>query len=127
MFRVHFDPIATRVRISVAGFLKPEDVPALASAIGAKAREARASSHSFDVIVESLEFPVQANGVADTLSEIMRAGMALTSGRAAIVVGSQLNRQQAERTLGHPRLRVFMSIDAAENWLARKEPAAKER
>jgi hypothetical protein len=59
--------------------------------------------------------------VADLLSEIMRGGMAITTGRAAVVVGSQLNKAQAERTLVHPRVRVFTTMKAARAWLAEAE------
>lgn len=118
MFRVDYDVLTNVLTISVRGFMALEDVAVLAEAVDAKARQAHAISDDFDVIVESLEFPVQANDVADHLTEIMRRGIVLTSGRAAVVVGSQLNKLQAERTLVHPRLRVFPTMDAARAWLA---------
>jgi hypothetical protein len=118
MFEVEYDRRNTIIRISVRGFWTPEDVPMLAAAIDAKVREARAVGDDFDVIVESLEFPVQANNVADLLSGIMRSGMAMTSGHAAVVVGSLLNKAQAERTLVHPRLKVFESVAEAQSWLS---------
>jgi hypothetical protein len=118
LFRIDHDPQTHLLRISISGFLTPEDVPAVATAIDAKARETVAISNDFNVIVESLDFPVQASGVADLLTGIMQRGMAKTSGHAAIVVGSYLNKLQAERTLVHPRLRVFPSVEAAETWLA---------
>jgi hypothetical protein len=118
MFQIDHDSRSNLLKISVKGFWKPEDVPALAMAIGAKAREARAIRDDFNVIVESLEFPVQANDVADLLANIMESGMTLTSGRTAVVVGSQLNKLQAERTLVHSRVRVFLSLEDAQQWLA---------
>ncbi|CAN5423000.1 hypothetical protein BH10PSE14_BH10PSE14_41090 [soil metagenome] len=118
MFNVDYDPRANCVNLRVAGFWKPEDVTALARAVGEKVREARAIREDFNVIVESLAFPVQAMDVADLLANIMRGGMAQTSGRAAVVVGSQLNKAQAERTLVHPRLCVFLTLEEARDWLA---------
>ena len=97
--------------------MQPGDVPAFAAAVGAKAREAKAMGDDFDTIVESLEFPVQAPDVADMLTQVMESGMTLTSGRAAVVVGSLLNKFQAERTLVHPRVRVFLSMEEARRWL----------
>lgn len=44
--------------------------------------------------------------------------MARTSGRTAIVVGSALSRLPAERTLAHPRVRVFTAMEDATRWLA---------
>ena len=119
MFRVDYDARLNLLRIHVKGFWKPEDVPPLAAAIGAKVQEIRATRDDFDAIVESFEFPVQANDVADSLASIMAAGMTLTSGRAAVVVGSYLNRLQVERTLAHPRLRPFQSMEAALAWLGK--------
>ncbi|MBY8828330.1 hypothetical protein [Hephaestia mangrovi] len=118
MFSVHYDPGANCLKISVRGFWKPEDVAPLAREVGRKAMEARAIRDDFNALVESFDFPVQANDVADLLANIMRGGMALTSGRAAVVVGSLLNKAQAERTLAHPRLRVFTTMAEAEAWLA---------
>jgi hypothetical protein len=117
MFQVVYDRPANRLCITVKGFFNPDDVASLAKEVGAKAREARSVRDDFDVIVESFEFPVQANDVAELLANIMRAGMALTSGRAAVVVGSQLNKAQAERTLVHPKLRIFLTLEDARSWL----------
>lgn len=117
MFQVEYHAHANYLSVTVKGFWKPEDVTAFAARVGSKAQEARAIRPDFDVIVESLAFPVQANDVADLLTSIMQAGMALTSGRAAVVVGSHLNKAQAERTLVHPRVRVFLTLDDARQWL----------
>lgn len=117
MFEVEYDRRANLVRIVVAGFWEPHDVPPFAAAVEAKVREASAISGDFDVIVESFDFPVQANDVADLLTGIMQRGMPLTTGRSAVVVGSQLNKLQAERTLFHPRVQVFRSLIEAREWL----------
>lgn len=119
MFRVDYDAQLNLLRIHVEGFWKPGHVAALAAAIGAKVQEIRADRDDFDTIVESFGFPVQANDVADSLAGIMLAGMTLTTGRAAVVVGSYLNRLQVERTLAHPRLRPFQSMEEALVWLGR--------
>ncbi|HEX7871951.1 MAG TPA: hypothetical protein VF475_03505 [Sphingobium sp.] len=117
MFHVEYDQQANCLSITVKGFWKPEDVAPFGREVEAQARQARAIRVDFNVIVESLEFPVQANDVADLLSDIMRVGMPLTSGRTAVVVGSLLNKAQAERTLVHPRVQVFMTVDDAWDWL----------
>ncbi|RYD54293.1 MAG: hypothetical protein EOP60_07965 [Sphingomonadales bacterium] len=106
------------LRLTVSGFWAPADVPAFARAVGAETQRVRAIRDDFDVIVDSLEFPVQSNDVADLLTNVMTGGAPSTSGRFAVVVGSQLNRLQAERTLVHPRLRVFLSLAEAQDWLA---------
>ncbi|WP_293873694.1 MULTISPECIES: hypothetical protein [unclassified Sphingomonas] len=118
MYHVEYDAPANNLMLIVKGFWTPEDVTAFAANVGVRAQEARAVRPDFDVVVESLEFPVQGHAVADLLTGIMRGGMQLTSGRAAVVVGSHLNKVQAERTLVHPRLRVFLTLDDARRWLA---------
>ena len=127
MFRVDYDARANVLTIHVSGFLTPDDVPAFAAEIAATARAAAAIRADFDVIVESLDFPVQANDVADLLAQIMRDGIVLTSGNAAVVVGSQLNKLQAERTLAHPRLKVFRTMAEATDWLGRTSGDAQQR
>ncbi|MDE0879408.1 MAG: hypothetical protein OSB00_12215 [Sphingomonas bacterium] len=121
MFKVDYDRAANCLNIAVKGFWKPEEVALFAKEVGLKARTARAIRRDFNVCVESLEFQVQAMDVAKLLTEVMRGGMALTTGRAAVVVGSQLNKAQAERTLVHPSVRIFLSTGKAREWLAAVE------
>lgn len=118
MFHVTYDRAADLLTLVVKGFWKPEDVPLFAAAVGTGALKASKASPHFNVLVESFDFPVQAMDVADLLVSVMRGGMALTSGRAAVVVGSNLNKFQAGRTLTHPRVRVFMELEDATRWLA---------
>ncbi|MDI1294513.1 MAG: hypothetical protein PSY12_01250 [bacterium] len=127
MFQIDYDRHTNCLTIEVAGFWKPEMVASLAREVGTKAREAQTIRDDFDVIVKSFAFPVQAHDVADLLANIMRGGMTFTSGRAAVVVGSQLNKAQAERTLIHPRLRVFLSLEEARAWLIDPSPASLDR
>lgn len=124
MFQVDYDRTTNRLTIKVAGFWTADNVVALAAEVGSKAREASTIRDDFNVIVESFDFPVQANDVADLLANIMRGGMTFTSGRTAVVVGSQLNRAQAERTLVHSRVRIFMGMDEALEWLNQPQAPA---
>ena len=118
MFTVEYDRFANILTLRVEGFWKPRDVEAFAKEVSSKALAAKAILADFNVCVESFNFPVQGIEVADLLTYIMHGGMGMTTGRAAVVVGSQLNRAQAERTLVHPRVRVFMNLDRAREWLA---------
>ena len=118
MFSAAYDAQANILRISVEGLYAMADVPAFAASIEGTARRASAIRGDFNVLVESFDFPVQADDVADAMTGIMLIGMTLTSGYAAIVVGSEGNYVQASTTLAHPRLRVFMTLREANDWLA---------
>ena len=117
-FRLDYDPGRNRILIDMCDFWTVETVQAFAAAAGAKAQEVRAIRADYDVLVDSRAFPVQANEVADLLPRIAEAGLSLTSGRAASVVGSHLNKLQAERTQTHPRMKIFLTMEEAEAWLA---------
>ena len=122
MFAVHYDQPANRVRMSVQGHFTPDDVQRLSDAVTAAVAEAKQHGDDFDVLVESPAFPVQAQDVAALLAGIMERGMPLTTGRAAVVVGSHLSLMQARRTLLHPRLQAFLSPGEAQAWLAGSNP-----
>ena len=121
-YRFDYDPHRNLVRVMIRDFWTPETVREFAVAAGAKATAVRAIRADYDVLIDSREFPVQANDVADLLPTIAEAGLSLTSGRAASVVGSHLNKLQAERTQTHPRFGVFMTMEDAEAWLAAPPP-----
>ncbi|RVT93330.1 hypothetical protein [Sphingomonas crocodyli] len=118
MFSFVHDADANILRISVEGLYEMEDVPALGAALLSAAQRGALTTGDFDVLVESLDFPLQHEDVNEQFVAIMQAGMAMTTGYAAIVVGSPENYEQASRTQRHPRLRVFMSMAEAEDWLA---------
>ena len=113
-----YDPVRNRVTLWMRDFWTVGTVREFAAASGAFAQETRAIRGDYDILVDSRDFPVQSNDVADLLPNIAEAGLTLTSGRAAAVVGSQLNKLQAERTQTNPRMRVFMTVEEAEAWLA---------
>ncbi len=117
-FRIDYDPRRNRLHVVIRDLWTVETVRDFAAASGAKAQQVRAIRDDYDVLIDSRDFPVQTNEVADLLPQIAEGGLALTTGRAASVVGSHLNKMQAERTQTHPRLRIFMTMAEAEAWLA---------
>jgi len=116
-FAFDYDPARNRVTVLMRDFWTVETVRAFAAASGAFAQQTRAIRADYDVLADSRDFPVQSNEVADLLPSIAEAGLTLTSGRAASVVGSHLNKLQAERTQTNPRMRIFMTVEEAEAWL----------
>lgn len=116
-FRMDYDAARNRILVDIRAFWTIETVREFAAAAGALAQQVLAIRNDYDVLIDSRDFPVQANDVADLLPSIAEAGLTLTSGRAASVVGSHL-KLQAERTQTHPRMRIFMTVEEAEAWLA---------
>ncbi|RYY32322.1 MAG: hypothetical protein EOP59_19350 [Sphingomonadales bacterium] len=125
-FKIDYDPRRNRLNVEIRDFWTVETVREFAAASGARAQQVRAIRDDYDVLIDSRDFPVQANDVADLLPQIAEGGLALTTGRAASVVGSRLNKMQAERTQSHPRLRIFMTMAEAEAWLAAAPDAELE-
>ena len=116
-YRFDYDAARNRVLVDIRDFWTVATVREFATAAGAFAQGVRATRDDYDILIDSRDFPVQANDVADLLPNIAEAGLTLTSGRAASVVGSHLNKLQAERTQTHPRIRIFMTVEDAEAWL----------
>jgi hypothetical protein len=117
-FTFEYDPVRNRIIVHMRGLWTVDTVREFATASGAFANRTRAIRDDYDVLVDTTDFPVQPQDVADLLPSITLAGMALTSGRAASVVASHLNKLQADRTQHHPRFRAFMTLPEAEAWLA---------
>ncbi len=117
-YRFDYDRPRNRVTVMMRDLWTVETVREFAAASGAFAQETLAIRADYDILVDTRDFPVQPNHVADLLPNIAQAGLTLTSGRCASVVGSHLNKLQAERTQTHPRMRIFMTMADAEAWLA---------
>lgn len=121
-YQFEYDSTRNRITVTMRDMWTVETVREFAAAAGAFAQSVRATRADYDVMIDTTGFPVQQNDVADLLPSISQAGLTLTSGRAASVVASQLNKLQADRTQTHPRFRSFMTLAEAEAWLA--APAA---
>ena len=116
MFRIEYDRQADCLDIHVAGFWEPSHVPPFSDALDAACRKTRAVSPSYSAIIHSADFPVQANDVADLLTGVMVRCIGMTGGNVGILVASQLNKKQVERTLVHPRVRPFLTLPEAQAW-----------
>lgn len=112
-----YDAARNRIIVHMRDLWTVETVRDFAAASGAFAQKTRAIRADYDVLIDTTEFPVQPNDVADLLPSVTQAGMTLTTGRAASIVASHLNKLQADRTQTHPRFQAFMTRAEAEAWL----------
>lgn len=85
---------------------------------------ARLRGETYDILSDSREFDVQGAAVSAGFERIAARGAKTQRGRTAIVVASQLNRIQAQRTTGGERTRIFLDIDEARGWLRAERAAA---
>jgi hypothetical protein len=119
-FAVSFDRRTRLLRWTMRGLWTMADVAELARAMYEATKHLGPPPQRYDGLCDSRDFPVQTNAVSNALGEIDRAGGRMRRGRFAIVVGSRMNKLQAERTLTGGGVRVFMAMDEAEAWLADK-------
>jgi hypothetical protein len=121
-FTVAFDSVRMRLSWTMRGFWDVTDVAAFGTALREALKPIGPPPLHFDSLSDAREFPVQSREVANALSAIERAGAAMRIGRVAIVVGSMMNKLQAQRSLG-PNVRTFMAIADAEDWLDELMPS----
>lgn len=123
MYKIRYDRATNIFFYSMTGFWTMETVERFLTDLRAEAARIRRSPMHFDTLCDSTAFPVQSMEVSEALGKIMDAAIELRTGRTAIAVGSMLGKLQAERTLPHPSVKVFLSLDEARAWL--KTPEAE--
>ncbi|MBX3595258.1 hypothetical protein [Sphingomonas sp.] len=70
-------------------------------------------SAPFDVLTESIEFPVQSPEVTDLLAGMTAAFQRNWPGRTALAVKKILNKLQVDRSMGGPKVRAFLTVEKA--------------
>ena len=98
-FEIAFDRQARLLRWTMRGFWSLADVAAFAGGLRVVVKPLGLPPHRFDGLCDSRDFPVQSPAVSSALGAIDRIAATLRRGRVAIVVGSMMNKLQAER---HP-------------------------
>ena len=93
------------------------DVAGFVSALRAATVSLGAPPYQHDGLCDSRDFKVQPRDVSEALGKIDDATRGMREGRTAIVVGSMMNKLQAERTLKSAGTRVFLTMEDAEAWL----------
>ncbi len=116
-YDIRFDEQRGLLKLTLRGFWSLGTLDAVRTELVEVAARVRQQHSSFPVLSDSSAFAVQSVEVADRLGELMLAGAQVNSGRVAIVVGSILNKKQAERALQAPNLRVFVDKEEALEWL----------
>ena len=121
-YTIDYEPQARLLTMRLWGFWS------LATLAGYTARLLAATTklrgQRYAVLSDARDFPVQSSLVSAGFERIARRGAKLHRGRTAIVVGSHLNRMQAQRTVATADTRVFLDFEEARGWLRAAEKAA---
>ncbi|HEX8384173.1 MAG TPA: hypothetical protein VF592_12450 [Sphingomonas sp.] len=123
-YEMQYDMVANLFLYRMRGFWTMEIIGRFVADLQAAAARIRRVPLHFDTLCDSTDFPVQSTEVSLALGKIMAGAIKMRTGRTAIAVGSKLNKMQAERTLAHPSVRIFLSMDDARAWL--QTPATEQ-
>lgn len=117
MYAIRFDPIRRIFHFELHGFWSIGTVIQFGAELLARTTVARVRHGRYAVLSDSREFPIQSAGVAPYFERIMARGIEMDVGPCAIVVGSHLNKLQAERLFQGGRARVVLDYAEAAAWL----------
>jgi len=126
MYAIRYDAKDNILHFSLAGLWVMSDVEKFAVDISQTfltIPEERRGNHS--TLSDTAAFPVQARDVSMALGSLMDRSRALNTGRKAIVVGSMLNKLQADRTLSGPDVRTFLVYEEALAWIKSPKSATE--
>ena len=116
-FEIAVDERAGIVRLVLRGFWTLADFQAFEAGLSDSVGRARRHHAVIGLFSDSTAFKIQSSEVGDAFARAMGLGDSVHSGPSAIVVGSMLNKFQAERALGSSRVRIFTDFDEAERWV----------
>jgi len=105
----------------MTGFWDVATVADFERAIDAAVAEIGRGSN-FDVLSESVDFPVQSQPVSEALAQMTTGFQSRWTGRTALAAKKTLNKLQVERTMGGPAVRAFLTVDEARAWLLSDGP-----
>lgn len=114
MYDIRSDARTGTVFLTLRGFWTLDTFHRFSEELKAEIIRLRGRHGKVKVLSDSREFPVQSHDVMEAFAQSFRKP---TGNRTAIIVGTMLNKMQAERTLGSPGLRVFLSVEEARAWL----------
>jgi hypothetical protein len=121
-FELSLDRSARLLRTTMRGFWDVKVVRQYEGALRPKLRELAALKPGTTFsLVDSIDFPVQSQAVAEALGPVMieRAG-GLHPDRTAILVANALVRMQVSRHVVDDRVRVFLGEAEGMEWLLRE-------
>lgn len=118
MYTIRYDSMRRIFHLTLNGFWTMPVIIKFGAELLVRTTAIRVRGHRYAMLSDASAFPVQSAQVTSYFERIMARGIEIDVGPCAIVVASQLNKLQAERSLRSDRVRVFLDRDEAEAWLA---------
>ncbi len=116
-FEVEVDLDAGIVKTVLRGFWTMADLQAFGRAMLEAIGKVSRRHAKFALLSDSTGFKIQSLEVSEGFAAMMNAGVKMHWGPTAIVVGTMLNKKQAERVFDNPRVRIFTDSAAARRWI----------
>ena len=124
MYSIRYDTRERVLHLQLEGFWTVATLARFAAELIARATTLKLRRIGYAVLSDSTRFAIQSPTVSQGFEQLMARGAQAHDGPTAIVVASQLNKMQAERTLKGERVRVFLTEADARAWLAEEMAAA---
>jgi hypothetical protein len=118
MYNIEFDRVSNTLNLRLTGFWTRETMDRFAEEFGALTTSLIQAKRSFVVLSDCREYPVQSADIGEVWSRLL-GPVPITTAPYAVVVGSVLNKLQAERALKAPNVSVFTEMRSALEWVAR--------
>lgn len=117
MFHFSYDPNKILVRLTQQGYWSISVFRAFEAEFLKLHASIRKANGNYRVMANCCDFPVQSAEIGDAFGVLFKKIMEENKGRYAIIVGSMLNKLQAERAFPQNHVQVFMDSDEAMAWL----------
>lgn len=117
MFHFSYDPDKILVRLTQRGYWSISVFRAFEAEFLKLHSSIRKANSNYRVMADCSEYPVQSAEIGEAFRVLLKKLMEENKGRYAILVGSMLNKLQAQRAFPQPHVQVFMDSDEAMAWL----------
>ena len=124
-FEIRADVRAGIVTMVLRGFWTLETMERYGAGMLEAVAKVAARHPMFALLSDSTDFNIQSPEVGARFTAMMKAGAEMHVGPTAIVVGTTLNKLQAEHLFPDPRVRVFTDADEARRWIDAYRAAAR--
>lgn len=118
-YELNYDPHSGILRLRLTGFWTEDTMRNFLGVFMPMISRLSLSHPDFMVLSDCRDYPVQSPAIGIAWARVLGADPAVTV-PYAVVVGSILNKLQAERALVAPNVRIFTGMDDATAWLEAK-------